>query len=61
MTLKVADAPSFTVWFAGSIVTTGGAIVTVNVAAALVSLPPMLLAMQRNDDPLSANTVAGVV
>jgi hypothetical protein len=52
-----------TVWLAGCAVIVGatGAAFTVNVAAALVTVPAVLLTPTSNVDPLSAVFAAGVV
>src|SRR6185436_13315271 len=52
---------SFVVGLKSSDWNTGGAELTVSVAALLVAVPPALLTTQRYCDPLSPSTVAGVV
>jgi hypothetical protein len=61
--LNVAACPAVTVWFVGCVVIEGAtaAAVTVNVAAALVTVPAGLLTTTRNVAPLSGVVVAGVV
>ena len=62
-TLKEAVWPAATVWLAGCVVIEGatGAALTVRVAAALVTLPAVLLTFTVNCAPLSELVVAGVV
>jgi hypothetical protein len=62
-TVNVAVCPAITVWFAGGVVIVGatGAAFTVNVAAALVTVPAVFVTTTRNADPLSEVIVTGVV
>jgi hypothetical protein len=62
-TVNVAVCPAVTVWLAGGVVMVGatGAGFTVSVAAALVTVPAVLLTATENVDPLSVAAVAGVV
>ena len=60
VTLKDAVWPAVTVWFAGSLVIMG-AVMTVSVAGALVTVPPALVTVTVKREPLSPMTVAGVV
>jgi hypothetical protein len=60
VTLKVAVSPTVTVWFAGGVVIVG-AVLTINVAGVLVTVPPALVTVTVKSDPLSLLTVAGVV
>jgi hypothetical protein len=52
-----------TVWLAGGVVIVGatGATLTVNIAAALVTVPALLVTTTVNVEPLSEVVVAGVV
>lgn len=59
-TLKVAVCPTATVWLAGWVVIVGG-VLTVKVAGALVTVPPVLVTVTVKWEPLSPLTVAGVV
>jgi hypothetical protein len=61
--VNVAVCPAVTVWLAGDVVIVGatGAGFTVRVAAALVTVPAVLLTATVNVDPLSVVAVAGVV
>jgi hypothetical protein len=60
VTLKVAVSPTVTVWLAGGVVIVG-AVLTVNVAGVLVTVPPALVTVTVKSEPLSPITVAGVV
>ena len=62
-TVKVAVAPAVTIAFAGCVVMDGAAAaeLTVSVAAVLVALPALFVTTHRNEAPLSAEVVAGVV
>jgi hypothetical protein len=60
VTVNEAICPAVTAWFDGLLVIAAGT-VTLNVAALLVSLPRLLLTIQRNREPLSAVVVIGVV
>ncbi len=62
-TKKEAVWPAVTVWLAGCVVIDGATLpaVTVSVAAALVTLPAVLLMATVNSTPLSEVVVAGVV
>jgi hypothetical protein len=61
--VKLAVCPAVTVWFAGGVVIVGAtaAALTVSVAAALVTVPAVLLTTTANVDPLSEVVVTGVV
>jgi hypothetical protein len=63
VTLKVAVAPATTETLAGCAVMLGAtaAVVTVNVALLLVTLPALLVTTTLNCAPLSLLVVAGVV
>ena len=62
-TVNVAVCPEVTVWFPGCVLIVGATApaFTVSVAAALVTVPAVLLTTTRNVAPLSAVVVAGVV
>jgi hypothetical protein len=62
-TVKLAVCPAVTVWFAGGVVIVGATadVFTVSVAAALVTVPTVLLTTARYVDPLSDVVVAVVV
>jgi hypothetical protein len=59
----VAVCPAVTVWLAGWVVIVGAivAVLTVSVAALLVTVPAVFSTTTRNVDPLSAVVVTGVV
>jgi hypothetical protein len=61
--VNVAVCPAVTVWFTGCVVIVGAtaAAFTVNVAAALVTVPAVFVTTTRNVDPLSVVAVTGVV
>jgi hypothetical protein len=61
--VNVPVCPEVTVWLAGCVVIVGATAeaFTVSVAAALVTVPAVLLTTTRNVAPLSAVVVAGVV
>jgi hypothetical protein len=61
--VNVAICPAVTVWLAGGVVIVGAtdAGFTVSVAAALVTVPAVLLTATVNIDPLSIVAVGGVV
>ena len=60
-TVKVADAPTVTLWFCGWVVMLGATAVTVRVAAVLVTLPAELLTVTEKLEPLFEAAVTGVV
>jgi hypothetical protein len=62
-TVNVAVCPVVTVWFTGCVVIVGATAVgfTVSVAAALDTVPAVLVTTTANVDPLSEVAVAGVV
>jgi hypothetical protein len=59
----VAVCPAVTVWLAGCVVIVGAtaAAFTVSIAAALVTVPAVLLTTTAKVDPLSNFAVTGVV
>jgi hypothetical protein len=61
--VNVAVCPATTVWLVGWVVIVGATTdtFTVSVAAALVTVPAVLLTTTRNVDPLSDVAVTGVV
>jgi hypothetical protein len=61
--VNVAVCPAVTVWLTGWVVIVGatGAVFTVNVAAALVTVPAVFVTTTAKVDPLSDVAVAGVV
>jgi len=63
VTLKLAVAPTVTVWLTGWDVMLGGVVAafTVSVALAEVALPALLVTTTEKRAPLSLETVAGVV